>query len=90
MTGFRRTYVHCTECGAGLKLGDTPRWFSYPFIAAITVISVYPFLFLRDVIPFYAITLPLVALISAFPLGFLLAYFIRGVELNEKSNTDAT
>ena len=91
MTGFSlRNYGHCTRCGAGLRLGTPSPWLAFPYIVAIIAICVCCVLFLRDAIPFFPIVLPVAALILAFPLGFLLAYFHRGVELNGESQKNAT
>ncbi|OHB70432.1 MAG: hypothetical protein A2V70_12715 [Planctomycetes bacterium RBG_13_63_9] len=89
MTGFGHTYGHCTHCGVGLKLGDTSRWLVYPFVAAFCAVYAYCDLFVPDTILFFQ-SIPLIVLlvvlfIIAFPLGFLVAYFHRGVELVSES-----
>ncbi len=89
MTGFSSNYGRCIECSNPLKLGDTPRWIAYPSILAFTVVAVLCTMYLRDAIPYFAIVLPLSALVLAFPLGFLLAYFIRGVGTTIESKSKA-
>ena len=79
MTGFTRHYGKCSQCGIPLKLGDTPRAIAYPSIVVIIAVCTYCVFYLRDVIPFFPITFPVIALVLAFPLGFLLAYYVRGV-----------